>query len=548
VTKPGTVPLLAARGIVKSFGGRRILDGVDLSIADGARIGVLGPNGSGKTTLLAILARAHEADGGKVTARRDLVVAHLPQIVPGDERTAAATVVDARPELREIEAELGVVERRLSDAGTSADMRALERALAHQDRLLERWTALGGGGAEGEARSILRSLGLTDEDADAPTSTLSGGQRKLVALAACLARRPRLLLLDEPEAHLDMGRRAHLERLVGEFDGAVVMISHDRYLLDECVREIAELENGRVRMWPGNYSAYTLARKLELDRRQQVWVSQRKEIARLEEAIRRFRQWANLVPNERHIRQARVKQRQIDSMDKVERPVFERRKMGLSLRSAVRGGERVVALSGADFAFGEDPVLLDVDLVVMRGERLGVVGPNGAGKTVLARVLAGELEPREGGRWIGPSIEVGYLSQAADRLPGGLSVIDALRQGRSMAEEAGVRLLMRFLFDYEQIRRPVSTLSGGERTRLAFLLLMQDAPNFLVLDEPTNHLDIDSIEVLEDALERFDGTVLAVSHDRYFLDRIADRIVVVADGEVRSYEGGWSTNASRLDP
>jgi ATP-binding cassette subfamily F protein 3 len=542
----GPAPLLAARGITKSFGGRSILDRLELSVADGARIGVLGPNGSGKSTLLGILSRAHEADAGEVTSRRDLVTAHLPQVVPGDSRSALATVLDARPELRETETELAVVEGRLSDAGTNSDMRALERALAHQERLLERWTAIGGGGAEGEARSILRSLGLREEDLDAPTLTLSGGQRKLVALAACLARRPRLLLLDEPEAHLDMSRRAHLERLVGEFDGAIVMVSHDRYLLDECVREIAELDGGRIRMWPGNYSAYTLARQLELERQQQLWVSQRKEIARLEEAIRRFRQWANLVPNERHIRQARVKQRQIDSMEKVDRPVFERRKMGLSLRSAVRGGERVVALSGADFAFGEDPVLLDVDLVVMRGERVGVVGPNGAGKTVLARVLAGELSPRSGERWVGPSISVGYLSQAADRLDPGLTVVDAVRQRRSLAEDEAVRRLMGFLFDYEQIRRSVGSLSGGERTRLAFLLLMLDAPNCLVLDEPTNHLDIDSIEVLEDALERFDGTVVAVSHDRYFLDRIADRIVVVADGEVRDYEGGWSANADRV--
>jgi ATP-binding cassette subfamily F protein 3 len=546
VPVPSLVPLLSARGIAKSFGGRRILDGVDLAVADGARIGMLGPNGSGKSTLLGILARAHEADAGELTARRDLVTAHLPQIVAGDRRSALATVLDARPELRATQAELAVVEERLSDAGTNADMRGLERALAHQERLLERWTAIGGGGADGEARSILRSLGLLDDELDVATATLSGGQRKLVALAACLARRPRLLLLDEPEAHLDMTRRGTLERLVAEFDGAVVMVSHDRYLLDECVREIAELDGGRVRMWPGNYSAYTLARQLELERQQQRWVTQRKEIARLEEAIRRFRQWANLVPNERHIRQARVKQRQIDSMEKVDRPVFERRKMGLSLRGAARGGERVVALEGVDFGFDGDPVLLDVDLVVMRGERVGVVGPNGAGKSVLLRLITGELSAGAGSRWIGPSIDVGYLSQAAAGLPDSLSVIDAVRHGRSMAEEAAVRLLMRFLFDYEQIRRPVSSLSGGERTRLVFLLLMQDAPNFLVLDEPTNHLDIDSIEVLEDALERFDGTVLAVSHDRYFLDRIADRIVVVAGGEVHDYEGGWSENAGRV--
>jgi len=231
-------------------------------------------------------------------------------------------------------------------------------------------------------------------------------------------------------------------------------------------------------------------------------------------------------------------------MDKVDRPVFERRKMALALRSGSRGGQRVLALEGVDVAFGEDPVLLDVDLVVMRGERVGVVGANGAGKTVLVRVLAGELEPGAGTRWAGPGIEVGYLSQAAAGLDPSMSVIDALRAGRSMAEDMAVRRLMAFLFDYEQVRRPVRTLSGGERTRLAFLLLMEDRPNCLVLDEPTNHLDVESIEVLEDALEHFDGTVIAVSHDRYFLDRIADRIVHVADGEVRAYEGGWSANGA----
>jgi ATP-binding cassette subfamily F protein 3 len=535
-------PLLIAQGISKSFGGRRILDGLDLAIADGARIGVLGPNGSGKSTLLRILAGMEHADAGSVTGRRGLVTAHLPQIVEGDERSPLATVLAARPELGELERELAAVERRIEGAGH--DMRAIERALAHQERLLARWTEAGGSGAEGEARAILRSVGIGDEDADSPTRELSGGERKLVALAACIAKRPALLLLDEPEAHLDMARRAQLERLIGDFDGAVVMVSHDRYLLDECIEEVAELGNGRVRIWPGNYSAYTLARQLELERRQQVWVSQQKEIARLEEAVRRFRHWAHIRVNERAARQARVKQMQIDKMEKIERPVFERRKMALELRSGQRGGQRVVSLDGVDVGFGEEPVLLEVELTVMRGERVGVVGPNGAGKTVLARLLAGDLEPWSGERWAGPAIEVGYLSQAAAELHEERTVIDALRHGRSLAEDAAVRLLMRFLFDYEQIRRPVDTLSGGERTRLAFLLLMQSQPNFLVLDEPTNHLDIDSIEVVEDALEHFDGTVVAVSHDRYFLDRIADRIVVVAEGEVNAYEGGWSSNAS----
>ncbi|HWM10186.1 MAG TPA: ABC-F family ATP-binding cassette domain-containing protein [Solirubrobacteraceae bacterium] len=533
-----SVPLLSARGLKKSFGGRLVLDGLDLELADGMRIGVLGPNGGGKSTMLAILAGVEEADAGTVTRRRGLVHAFLPQHVPGDERTPLAWVRAARPELAELEAELAAAERRLGDPRLATDLDAMTRALAHQERLLARWAEQGGDRAESEARGLLDELGVPDET---PTDELSGGQRKLVALAACLARSPQVLMLDEPEAHLDMRRRDQLEGIVDGFDGAVVMVSHDRHLLDACVGAIAELDLGRIRIWPGGYSAYAVARQLELERQRQAYVTQQKEIARLEEAVRRFRHWAHIRVNERAARQARVKQMQIDRMDKIDRPVFERRKMALALRSGVRGGQRVIALEGVDVAFDpDDPVLLDVELVVGRGERVGVVGPNGAGKTALLRTLGGSLVPAGGEHWIGSGIEVGYLSQAAAGLPGDAMLIDVLRKGRSMAEDVAVRRLMGFLFDYEQVRRPVRSLSGGERTRLAFLLLMEDAPNCLLLDEPTNHLDIDSIEVLEDALEHYDGTVVAVSHDRYFLDRIADRIVVVADGAAHAYEGGWS--------
>ena len=536
--------MIAARELTKSFGGRLVLSQLDLDVPEGARIGVLGPNGGGKSTLMRILVGLEEPDAGTVSRRRGLVDAFLPQIVLGDERDALATVLAARPELAELETALMAAERRLSDPALARDLDAMQRVLANQARLLERWEAIGGDRAEREARGHLRALGVEDA-VHTPTHELSGGQRKLVALAACLARDPDLLLLDEPEAHLDMDRRDQLEQVVDAFGGAVLIVSHDRHLLDECVDSVAELDRGRVRMWNGGYSAYTVARQVELERQQQVWVTQQKEIARLEEAAKRFEHWAHIRVNERAARQARVKRMQIERMDKVDRPVFERRRMGLALRSAARGGQRVLALEGVDLAFDSDPVLLDVDLEVHRGERVGVVGPNGAGKSVLLRALADDLAPAAGARWIGPSIGVGYLSQAAE-LPRSSSVIDVLRAGRSMAEDAAVRLLMRFLFDYEQVRRPVATLSGGERTRLAFLLLMQDGANCLLLDEPTNHLDVESIEVLEAALERYDGTVIAASHDRYFLDRIADRIVLVADGSVRSFEGGWTANAGAL--
>ncbi len=538
-----STPQLAARGIAKSFGGRQILRGADIDVAADSRIGVLGPNGGGKSTFLRILAGLEHADAGEVTLRRGLVVAHLPQIVEGDERDALATVRAARPELEALEHDLAAAEAKIA----TDDLDAMARAIAHHERLLARWTELGGDRVEGEALGALRALGIEGIALEIPTRALSGGQRKLVALAACLVRRPDVLLLDEPEAHLDMARRERLGAFLNDFDGAVVMISHDRHLLDETVAEIAELDNGSIRIWPGAYSAYALARKLELERRQQKWVTQQKEIARLEEAVRRFRHWAHIRVNERAAKQARVKQMQIDRMEKIDRPVLERRRMALALRSGSRGGQRVLALDGVDVSLGDEPILLDVGLVVGRGERVGVVGPNGGGKTTLLRVLTGELEPDAGERWAGDGITIGYLSQAASGLRDDLTVIEALRAGRSMAEDAAVRALMGFLFDYEQCRRPVATLSGGERTRLAFLGLMHDAPNCLVLDEPTNHLDIDSIEALEDALEAYDGTVVAVSHDRYFLDRIADRIAFVGDGEVRAFEGGWSSNAAHVN-
>jgi ATP-binding cassette, subfamily F, member 3 len=531
--------LIGLSSVEKSYGGRAVLRGLGMKVNAGARIGFVGGNGSGKSTVLRILAGTEDVDAGEVIRRRGLSVASLPQDIEGDERTPMDIVRAARSEISDLQEELEACEEQLGSPRVAADLRRMQRVLERQDRLLRRFTELGGPGFVGEARRYLRSLGLGDGDIYRPMSELSGGQRKLAVLASCLVRRPDVLLLDEPEAHLDAGRRELLEAIVRTFDGAVVIVSHDRYLLDETVVEIAELEDGRITTWPGNYSAYTVARELKLKRQQQLYVAQQKEIARLEEAIRRFKLWASMVVNERHIKQARNKQRQIDRMDKVERPVLERRKIGLEFRGRVRGGRKVIELKDVSMAFGEDPVLIGVDLTVSRGERLGIVGPNGAGKSVLAKVLSGLLPPTEGERWAGPSIDIGFLAQN-DEPPPGASPLGLVRDTKPLYEDEAVKLLGRFLFRYEQVREPVTSLSGGERTRLQLLLLMLREPNFLVLDEPTNYLDIDSLEILEAELERFAGTVVIVSHDRYFLDRIADGIVEVSKGEVHRHEGGYS--------
>jgi ATP-binding cassette subfamily F protein 3 len=531
--------LIELRSIEKFYGGRPVLRGLGMKVGPGARIGLIGGNGAGKSTLLRILAGSEEVDGGEVTRRRGLRMAYLPQHVAGDDLTPPEVVRAARPEIAELKRELDACETQLGAPEVSSDLRRMQRVLERHGRLLRRFTELGGPGFEGEVRGRLQVLGLGETDMERPMGALSGGQRKLVALSACLIQTPHVLLLDEPETHLDADRRERLEALIRDFGGAVVAVSHDRYLLDETVEEIAELEGGEIKSWPGNYSAYALARELALKRQQQLYIAQQKEIARLEEAIRRFKQWAHITDNERHARQARNKRRQVERMDKVERPVLERRKIGLAFRGSVRGGQKVVELRDASVAFGETPVLIGVNLTVARGERVGVVGRNGAGKSVLAKVLAGVLPPVEGERWIGPSIKVGYLAQD-DEPPRDATPLGLVRDAKPLYEDQAVRLLGRFLFRYEQVREPVEALSGGERTRLRLLLLMLEEPNCLILDEPTNHLDIGSLEVLEAELERFDGTVIIVSHDRYFLDRIVDKIVEVRDGELYRYEGGYS--------
>ena len=532
--------LVSLNDVSKSFGARTILSGLELEIDERARIGMIGPNGGGKSTVLRILAGLEEVDAGSNTRRRGLVTAFLPQQVAPDPRTPRQIVRGARPEISRIERELSDASARLGEPEVVADLDLMGRVLRRQEQLLDEYDRAGGHAFEGRIESLLRDLGIGGEQMDEPSEVLSGGQRKLVALAACLAQEPDVLLLDEPETHLDAERRSDLERLVRRFDGAVLMVSHDRYLLDETVTTIAELDRGRITLWPGNYSAFAVSRELALERQQHHYQAQQKEIARLEEMIRRFKQWFNQGDNERFIVAARVRQREIDRMDKIERPVLERRKMALSLRSERRGGQRVVELRGMDAAYGDDPVLRDVSLTVMRGERVGIIGPNGSGKSVLTRLITGELEPAAGERWIGPSIELGVLKQDQHPALGAATPIDAVRVQRPCTEGEAVHTLMRFLFSYEQVRQPVERLSGGERTRLELLLLMRSGANCLVLDEPTNHLDIDAVEVLEGALEGFDGTVIFVSHDRYFLDRIADRIVEVRDGRVRSSEGGYS--------
>lgn len=539
----------------RNFGGRVIFSGLGWSIQDNEKIGLVGPNGVGKSTLLKTLAGLEQPDEGAVVLRRGLRVAYLPQEYDGEpDRPVLEELLAGHQELADIERRLAQIEAQLADPVVTGDMQTLGRVLGEHERLIGQFEALGGASWHGRAEELLLELDMDEEQWQKPMQTLSGGQRKMVGLARCLLADPDLLLLDEPDNHLDMSRKSTLERIIREFRGAVVIISHDRYLLDETVRLIVEIEplgtganthGARLIRWEGNYSAYATQKELANLRQQQDYTAQQKEIARLEEAVARFKLWASIVINERHIKQARNKQRQIDKMEKVERPVLERRRMALQFRPQLRGGVKAIELRMIDKLFGEQIIFLGAAAAIMNGERVGIVGPNGAGKSVLLKLILGEM-PLDGGEiWVGPSIQLGYYAQQHETLDLRQTPVEALRALRPMYEGEAVAKLGRFLIPYAATSQPIARLSGGEKSRVQLARLMLTGANCLLLDEPTNNLDIPSAEVLEHALDEFAGTIIVVSHDRYFLDRVVDRIIEVDDGGLNVYEGGYSYYAEK---
>jgi ATP-binding cassette, subfamily F, member 3 len=528
-----------------SYGARKILDDLSWSIMDGQKIGLVGPNGAGKSTLLRILAGSNKPDEGERTLRRGAKTVYLQQEFTDDSpnTTVLSEVIRGREDLLKIEVELEQVEKSIADPESADDMDRFTRLLDRQAELIEEFESSGGPRFRSDAESMLQRLGIPEEMFEKPITLLSGGQRKLVGLAQCLVQEPDLLLLDEPDNHLDVTGKERLEQVVRSFSGAVVIISHDRYLLDETISQIVELDQAKLTIYEGNYSAYVKQRELMLLKQQQDFVAQQKEIQRLEEAISRFKQWASQVVDKRHIRQAWNKQRMIDRMDKVDRPVLERRKIGLEFQASIRGGQKIVEARGVTKTFGEDIILLDTSFTVMRGDRVGIIGPNGAGKSVLLRVILGQEELDEGEVWVGPSVRLGHYAQGHETLDEKQTPVEFVRARHALRDDQVIANLGRFLFNARQCTEPIRNLSGGEKARLQMVELMLGGFNCLLLDEPTNHLDIESIEVLEGALEQYDGTVLAVSHDRYFLDRICTRIFEVRDGDLVLYPGGYSEYA-----
>ncbi len=530
--------IVEANGVTKRFGAATVLENVSVRVDAGERIGLIGVNGSGKTTLARILAGLDPEYEGRCHRSPGTAVAYVPQYLDAAPETTCLDYMTR--ELEPLRLELRRCEEQLA-AVSAADPRAVERALAEYQRARDAFEAAGGDEASGSAEAALDAVGLPGR-AGSPVGVLSGGEQNVLCLAKAVARRPDLLILDEPGNHLDFDGLEWLERFIVGFPGAVLIISHNRYLLDRTTSATAEVADRAVMRYEGNYSAYRLAKLRAATAQQADYAADAKKLARLEALVAKFAQIAREHADPAWGRRLRARRTQLEHARKaaVDRPVLTARSMDVTLGPGQSRAEIAVELRGYSRAFG-DLVLFDrADALVRCGERVAVVGPNGSGKTTLLRDIV------ERGSWddphvrVGPSMQVGYCSQHQDIFrPEATILEEMLRFGVKNAADA-IRLLGRYLFTYEDLSARIGTLSGGERNRLQFAACELAGANILVLDEPTNHMDIASREAIEDALEEFAGTVILVSHDRYLIDAVASRVLEIVDRSLAGYNGSYT--------
>lgn len=540
----GTVARLAKATVY--FGAQEIFRDLSWEIYHDARVGLVGPNGAGKSSMLKLLAGETETSEGIAAVTKGVRVGYLPQEVHFNlRRTVLEEALDASPTLAALETEMRALEAQMGAPAVYGDEKKLTRVMERHARVVQAFEEKGGLNFDNRVRATLRGLGFDDQDFQLPLAALSGGQKKLVGLAKLLIEQPELLLLDEPDNHLDLRGKEFLETLIASYPGAVVIVSHDRYLLDIVAEEIAELEDGKLTLYAGNYSEYQFEKQHKLLKQQQMFQIQRREIQRLEFSIRRLLGWG-AGQNEKFVRRARSMQKRLDKVERIDRPLLERRAIGLDLNASQRGSNKALDIQHLAKVFpdargaGEVAVLRDVNLTLWLGERVGIIGANGAGKTVLFRCILGQAEPDLGEVYIGPATTIAYYSQEHDTLNFDNSVADEVRRVKPMIDREVFGLLGRFLFSAEDANKKIRNLSGGEKARVQMAKLMLQGANLLMLDEPTNHLDIQSAEVLEQALEDYNGSLLMISHDRYFLDNVATRIVELENGALTEYLGNYT--------
>lgn len=530
--------ICSVNNVTKSFGGNIIFENISLEIKNGERVGLVGRNGSGKTTIFQLLTGMESLDAGAIHMKKGTRIGHVAQIPKFDESMTVYEVLSSAFKIeKELEREMRTLEKDMAEEQGSS---VLQKLMERYGIIQEKFAFLGGYEIEANIMKVANGLQVTELF---PRSflELSGGEQTKVSLAYMLLQKPDLLLLDEPTNHLDLFAVEWLEQFLKEYTGTVMVISHDRYFLDEVVTKIFDLEDGEIHVYHTNYSQFVEEKEERLLQEFQAYQEQQKKIKKMKEAIKRLREWANQAnpPNEGLHKRARSMERALERMEKLKKPILERKQMGLQFEGQERSGKDVVVMKEVSKGFAEHLLFNEANLHVRFQERAAIVGRNGTGKTTLLKLLLEEIEPDAGEIRIGSSVKIGYLSQHAY---GNMksNVLEAFRECVAVTEGEARHILAKFLFYGPAVFKKVTQLSGGEKMRLRLAQLMYQDINFLILDEPTNHLDIESREVLEEALEQYNGTILAVSHDRYFLNKLFAKTYWIDECKLFEFAGNYA--------
>ncbi|NMB07694.1 MAG: ABC-F family ATP-binding cassette domain-containing protein, partial [Tissierellia bacterium] len=528
--------VLSCSNISKAYGINSILENISFTIENGDKIGLIGLNGSGKTTLFNILAKEISSDSGNIYIQKDLKIGYLKQHTNIEsELTVFEECLQVFKPLIEMEKDIRQLEIKISKISENGSSQKLDSLLQEYSILLEEFNNQNGYGYKSEIKGVLKGLGFTEEEMDRSSNILSGGQKSRLSLAKLLLEKPDLLLLDEPTNHLDIEAINWLESFLKEYNKAVLVISHDRYFLNNVVSKIFHLENKNIKIYNTNYSKYMEQRKKDLEVLKKQYEDQQREVKRQEEIIQRFSNYGG----KRYIKQAQARQKLLDKMKLMDKPMDDK-KVKIKFEPKIKSGRDVLKVEELGKSFGDYQLFEDINFNIYRGEKVGLIGPNGIGKTTLFKTILNEIPYEEGNINIGHHVHIGYFDQEQTDLNLDNTIIDEIWDHNPKLNHYEIRtILSRFLFIGDDIFKEIKELSGGERGRLQLLKMMLSDSNFLLMDEPTNHLDIDSKEVLEDALIDYEGTIFVISHDRYFLNRVTNKILEMTEEGIVEYLGNY---------
>ncbi|MGL5314319.1 MAG: ABC-F family ATP-binding cassette domain-containing protein [Peptostreptococcaceae bacterium] len=529
--------VLSCNNLNKSFGIDSILENVSFTVNEGDKIGIIGINGTGKTTLFKIISGIYGYDNGDIYTAKDCEIGYLEQNTNfHSNNNILEEVLEVFKDLIDMEAYLRELEIKIAEESANSNSKDLEKLMNEYSHKLEKFADMNGYGYKSEAKGVLKGLGFSDEDMDKPISILSGGEKTRVLLGKLLLKKPTLLLLDEPTNHLDSEAIEWLEVFLKQYRGTVILISHDRYFLDQVVNRVFEIHNKRLKTYNGNYSDFIEASAVEKELEQKKFEDQQKEIKKQEESIERLKAYGR----EKHVKRARSKEKMLAKVDVLDKPEMYRKRARIEFNPAVTSGNDVLQIRDVSMGYGERILFKDLDLDIYRGEKVALIGANGIGKSTLFKIIMNELTPLSGSIKFGTNVNVSYFHQEQKTLNLDNTIIDEIWEDNTHLTQTALRsMLGAFLFEGEEVFKRISTLSGGERARVAILKLILSNSNFLLLDEPTNHLDIDSKEVLEEALLGYTGTIFTISHDRYFLNTVVDKILVLDEVGITEYLGNY---------